>query len=245
MYKIILILIVFSFSALAKSSIILNCVTDDGDKMPELTFGIDEKATFGLDYDLGETYTLPAPPPSPFYIFGLLNFYDSTLSDQVWGTKDLIPFPTQPTKHIHNFKLWLDGGRKFTFNWQINGINVDSAKIQDEAGGQFINIDLMKSNSLYWENENVSTLNLKLVVWYNSKINSVSNVEEFSIYPNPANSIIKIDYDFQNGKIIDINGKIVKVFNDKFVNISNFNSGKYFIILQSKEKQYQSSFIVE
>ena len=84
-----------------------------------------------------------------------------------------------------------------------------------------------------------------MVVWYNTKINSVSNFEEFSIYPNPANSIIKFDYDFNLGQIIDLNGEIVKVFSEKIVNISNFNSGKYFIILQSKEKQYQSSFIVE
>lgn len=251
MIKVFLLLVFIVSISLSKSSITLEFETDDGDKTYPLVFGLNEKATFGLDEDLGETISFEAPSPSPYYIFSLLNFQDSTNPDEkkrtrIWGTTDLIPYPTMSVKHIHNFKIWLDGGRKFNMNWKIEGINIDSAKIQDEQGGQFINIDLMKAESYYWENENVPSLNLRLVVWYNSNINSVEvENKSFLVYPNPIKDELKIDKKFISGKIIDINGRVIKDFNNQIVNISDLNSGKYFIILHTFDGKLESSFVIE
>lgn len=250
MYKYFLIILFLNLSLISKSSITLEFETDDGDKTPVLEFGLDKNATLGLDEDLGEILTLDAPPPSPYYIFSLLNFQDSTNPDEtkrtrVWGTTDLIPYPNESVMHIHNFKLWLDGGRKFTIKWNIEGINIDSAKIQDEQGGQFINIDLMDGNSYYWENENVPSLNLRLVVWYNASINSVEKVSEFLVYPNPIKDELFIDLDFKDGRIFNSNGELVKDFKSKNVNLSGLNSGKYFLILNTYNGLYKSSFVIE
>lgn len=245
MIKYLLMFFALSLSTFAKSEIKLTAASADGDKA-ELTFGVDANATYGLDDNLGEIMTIESPPPSPYYIFALANFYDSTYKFQVWTQKDYIPIPNgEQIQHTHNFKLWLDGGRKFVLNWELNGVNIDSAKIQDEMNGQFINIDLMKGNSFRWDNENVPSLNLKLIVWYNSSINSVEKIEEFQIYPNPANASIIIDKEFEEGKIVDITGKIVKVFKNKIVNTSDLKSGKYFVILNSKNLQNRSSFVIE
>lgn len=246
MIKVFLLLVFIVSISLSKSSIKLQFVTDDNEKSPELEFGVDENATFGLDEELGEIFAFDAPPPSPYYIFSLLNFYDSTLNTQVWGEKDLIPVPEGNFEYSHKFRIWMDGGRKFTMNWKIEGINIDSAKIQDEQGGQFINIDLMNAESYYWENENVPSLNLRLVVWYNSNINSVEvENKSFLVYPNPIRDELKIDRKFISGKIIDINGRVIKDFNNQIVNISDLNSGKYFIILHTFDGKLESSFVIE
>lgn len=250
MYKFILIILFLNLSLISKSSITLEFETDDGDTTYPLIFGLNEKATFGLDEELGETISFEAPTPSPYYIFTLLNFQDSTNPDEtkrtrIWGTTDLIPYPLKSVKHIHNFKIWLDGGRKFTFKWNIEGINIDSAKIQDEQGGQFINIDLMDGNSYYWENENVPSLNLRLVVWYNASINSVEKVNEFLVYPNPVKDKLFIDLDFIDGRIFNSNGELVKDFKSKNVNLNELSSGKYFLILNTFNGLYKSSFVIE
>jgi len=247
MIKVLLLLVFIISISLSKSSIKLQFVTDDNETSPDLEFGVDENATFGLDEELGEIFAFDAPPPSPYYIFSLLNFYDSTLNTQVWGNKDFIPLPEENTEHNHKFRIWMDGGRKFTIKWNIEGINIDSAKIQDEQGGQFINIDLMDGDSYYWENENVPSLNLRLVVLYNSNINSVetNNNERFLVYPNPVQDELKIDREFISAKIIDINGRVIKDFNNQIVNISDLNSGKYFIILHTFDGKLESSFVIE
>lgn len=250
MIKPILLIIIFTISVFSQNSYIkLSFETDEGDKGSELTFGVHKDATFNLDNELGEFPTINAPPPAGYYIFTLLYFIDSVTYNQpeaMWGNLDLIPIPQDNYNHTHNFRVWLDGGRKFTITWDIVGDNIDSAKIQDINGGQFINIDLMNQESYYWNNENVSTLDLRLVVWYNNSISSVKKIEdEINIFPIPSNYFIYVDYDFERGELYDNNGKKLKDFYDKNVNTSELTSGVYFIRLYSNGLTLHKRFIVE
>lgn len=246
MKKLSIILFLTLITIANSNTIKLSFITDDGDKGSDLTFGLHKDATFGLDEELGEIFTINAPPPSPYYISTLLNFYDSTLNSQIWGNLDLIPYPNQNSKYTHSFRVWLDGGRKFTINWEINKDNIDSAKIQDENGGQFINIDLMSNDSYKWENELVPSLNLKLLVWYNTSKTSVkSTSEDIIIYPNPANNFINIDKEFSKGEIFNLEGVKVLDFYKKDVNISNLSAGTYFLKLFINDYVLTKKLIIE
>jgi hypothetical protein len=248
--KFIIILFILSLSANAQDSYIkLKFESEEGDKGSDLLFGIDENASYGVDEELGEYDIISAPPPAGYGIFTLLRFLDSTNYEPpmaIWANKDLIPSPTENIEHIHNFRVWLDGGRKFTITWEIQGNNIDSAKIQDEIGGQFINVDLNNNESYFWDNENVSVLNLRLVVWYNNNIKSVKNIEKkINVYPNPAKDYIFIDYNFESGEIFDIYGRKIKDFYDKNVNTSGLSSGVYFLRIFSGDLVLNKKFVVE
>ena len=79
MIKVLLLLVFIISISLSKSSIKLQFVTDDNETSPDLEFGVDENATFGLDEELGEIFAFDAPPPSPYYIFSLLTHLTITL----------------------------------------------------------------------------------------------------------------------------------------------------------------------
>lgn len=251
MKKLSIILFLTLITIANSNTIKLSFITDDGDKGSDLTFGLHKDATFGLDEELGEIFTINAAPPSPYYLFNLLYFNDSTNTDinkrgTTWASKDYIPYPIENKLHIHSFRVWLDGGRKFTINWEINKDNIDSAKIQDENGGQFINIDLMSNDSYKWENELVPSLNLKLLVWYNTSKTSVkSTSEDIIIYPNPANNFINIDKEFSKGEIFNLEGVKVLDFYKKDVNISNLSAGTYFLKLFINDYVLTKKLIIE
>lgn len=243
---ILIILLCYSTSFAQGTQIKLSFETEDGDKGSDLIFGLHQDATFGWDEDLNEIFTINAPPPSPYYISTLLNYYDSNLTSQVWGNLDLIPYPTEDIQHTHNFRVWLDGGRKFTIKWELSGINIDSAKIQDEAGGQFINIDLMKSESYFWDNDLVPSLNLKLLVWYNTNINSVKIKDDnINLYPNPTNNIVIIDSQFSRGEMYNLEGIKVLDFTQSKLNVSNYTTGTYFLKLFNNDYVLTKKLIVE
>lgn len=248
--KLIIILFILSLSVNAQDSYIkLKFESEEGDKGADLTFGIHKDATYGLDEQLGEIMAIDTPGPTGYGIFTLLRILDSTNFEPpmaLWSIKDLIPYPTENIEHIHNFRVWLDGGRKFTITWEIEGNRIDSAKIQDEMGGQFINVDLNNNESYFWDNTNVSVLNLRLVVWYNDGIKSVRNIEnEINIYPNPTSDFIFIDYNFESGELFDIYGRKIKDFYDKNVNTSYLSTGTYFIKLKSGDVVLNKKFIVK
>lgn len=247
-----IIILCFIFNNIALSNTIkLSFETDEGDKAGDLIFGLDKNATLGLDEELGEIFTIDAPPPSGYYIMTLCNFLDSTNVDTlkrgtVWSTKDYIPYPIESNLHIHKFRIWLDGGRKFTMKWVIDGDNIDSAKVQDENGAQFINVDLNKLDSYYWNNDLVPSLNLKLLVWYNAKTTSVlTKQEKINVYPNPANDFIYISSDFKRGEIFNLSGNKLIDFDQKEVNISNLTSGTYFLKLFTNDFVLTKKIIVE
>lgn len=81
---------------------------------------------------------------------------------------------------------------------------------------------------------------------------SSSNFEKtaFNLFPNPANSILNINCEnaIDSANIIDINGRIIKVFtsfnkNNTELNISELNAGIYFIEIQTNEGKSVKKFI--
>jgi len=71
-----------------------------------------------------------------------------------------------------------------------------------------------------------------------------------SIYPNPTDGIIKIESDqnVSNIKVIDLNGKILlsqlKMESDFQVDLSSFDSGIYFIVLENESNNRQAMKVV-
>ncbi|NPA45417.1 MAG: DUF4465 domain-containing protein [Chlorobi bacterium] len=85
-----------------------------------------------------------------------------------------------------------------------------------------------------------------------SPATSVSNFESsnFAIYPNPAKSIVNINNVLNaNISINDISGKTVLTKNNclenERINISNLNSGIYFITIENNNKTTTKKLIVE
>ncbi len=80
---------------------------------------------------------------------------------------------------------------------------------------------------------------------------SVNDIEKTSIvlYPNPAKDYLKfktLNYNFKNIKIYDIYGKLVISCNFKNeINISELNSGTYFIIFENNKNSEKRVFIKE
>jgi len=72
---------------------------------------------------------------------------------------------------------------------------------------------------------------------------------DFTIYPNPANDVINISSTLaviKNAVITDVNGRIVKEIsslNNNQIDISNLNSGIYFLSIESSEGKAIKKFI--
>ncbi|MBM7419478.1 MULTISPECIES: LamG-like jellyroll fold domain-containing protein [Chryseobacterium] len=84
---------------------------------------------------------------------------------------------------------------------------------------------------------------------------AVKSDSDFKIYPNPAKSEINVQLKSKNNKIniqiVDFNGKIVLTesansstgnYNEK-INISNLQSGMYFITVDTEDQRLQKKFI--
>ncbi|WP_196894362.1 BspA family leucine-rich repeat surface protein [Aureivirga marina] len=75
--------------------------------------------------------------------------------------------------------------------------------------------------------------------------------EEFKIFPNPVNNILKIEFDknvnIEKLSIIDNKGMIISKFNhnQNIIDVSNLNSGIYFIQITTKKGVYSKKWIKE
>ncbi len=70
--------------------------------------------------------------------------------------------------------------------------------------------------------------------------------EKIEIYPNPASSFIKVEtpIDISSLEIIDQNGKIVLMSHNQEINVSNLQSGIYFVRCKSKgNESYNGKFV--
>ena len=72
-----------------------------------------------------------------------------------------------------------------------------------------------------------------------SGINEIDNNNETNIYPNPTDNSFSINSkrDFTSGTIIDLNGKVILMFNpSNKIDISSFKKGVYFIKLYDQKR---------
>ena len=83
----------------------------------------------------------------------------------------------------------------------------------------------------------------------NQNIVNISN--EIIIYPNPSKGVFYVkpnkDIKIENIQIFDFNGKIVadKVFENEFIDCSNFSKGVYILKIITNEKTFNKKIIIE
>ena len=83
------------------------------------------------------------------------------------------------------------------------------------------------------------------------KLNQSSSIE-FSVYPNPSNGSLMLNYkEGTSYQLIDLLGKVCKQedlpqnLNSKMIDLSGLNSGQYFIKLSSKDKSSIEKIIIQ
>jgi plastocyanin len=89
-------------------------------------------------------------------------------------------------------------------------------------------------------------------------INEASDMQGFTIYPNPADSKISLHLNIPASpeltlSIFNINGELVKILSpsnlsfgtyDYPADVSDIQNGIYFFVIRNKEKQYSRKFII-
>lgn len=76
---------------------------------------------------------------------------------------------------------------------------------------------------------------------------SVSEItkNQFKVYPNPAESVVNIqsDFDITSIEIIDLTGRKVLNFNSNTADVSSLNKGTYILNIQTEKGMQQTKFI--
>ena len=108
-----------------------------------------------------------------------------------------------------------------------------------------------EQGDLIYTNTNFGSEESKLISTEYLNLNQ-SDINLISIYPNPANLFIQINYQNilpESYKIFDLNGrlifsKIINHNNDLKIDVSNFDNGLYFISIQSGQNVNNLKFLV-
>jgi len=202
-----------------------------------LSFGIDSRASYGLDSNLGEL--LYPPPPPTFYV--ILEFIDSTRTDStgkkiydlIWANLDLRPIPDSTDKWYEKYKMniYWSNTNKVKIEWNnINLLqNIDSIFVRDVMGGKIVNEDMKKNNFLELNNDLIDKLFFH--VYYTKSSANINEKEKSNrtIYPNPFNDELNINfYDYYKIELFNGLGQLIGTF--KEFNQLKFNyNGLYFI----------------
>lgn len=224
--------------------------TENGVLSTPTFMGVHQDATTNLDKDL-ETEIFPAVPPGDFGVICWLDFFDENQQAQVYSYRDFIPYLDDQFYYEHNFSVILDYPRKHTIHWDdLRGI-ADSAFLS--FGDDFIKVDMLKQNSYFVDNENVSNWKYVVKVWYHPVLTNTSKevgqVDQIKLIPNPASDYIRLEKisEVTKVEIFDINGQLLRKVAENFdnIDISNLVSGNYRAIIRKKDgKIITRSFFV-
>ncbi len=122
--------------------------------------------------------------------------------------------------------------------------------------------DSSATNSVYNLNADGLTILLNIVGTYveagTGVEESVLNTERISLYPNPASSILQINYLSEYSgeaiaSIVDMSGRIVYEYtlglnqgmNNKYLNVSNITEGTYLLKLNVEDNQYVRKLMIK
>tara|TARA_Y100000590_G_C15316878_1_gene862381 strand:+ start:28 stop:675 length:648 start_codon:yes stop_codon:yes gene_type:complete len=179
-----------------------------------------------------------------------ISIYDDTIDFKIinngWMNDEYEIFITNDNNEIYYSLLNIQ-----SYTSQNININVSELNLQSELeSNQLINIIF----SIYSKNLNFSkNYNVNLLI-NDSELNSDITSDEYTLsqnFPNPFNPNTTINFsipetNYLSMNLIDIRGRIVKnIFNDKYysigehsvkINISDLNTGIYFIQLISDKK---------
>lgn len=212
-----------------------------------LYFGLDQTATNGIDYLLGESDLPPYPPTGAFDARFLLpeNGFNGSLSSWL-DYRNAPAFPYSGTvEHRFRYQSMLNATEMF-FKWnlppEVTGL------VQDLINGAFVNVSLQGNGTYQIINFDVFN-QLKLFVYYNNIVSDIEvenqNQTDFKLeqnYPNPFNPKTVISYSLSIGgnvllKIYDVLGNEVATLVDE-----EKQPGIYEVVFNSSAiRQLQSS----
>lgn len=238
----------FSMLTYAQEVKIPLVVSDDNGATKTLYFGLDPKATAGLDNYLDEHILPPLPPLGDFdaRFISIEGEPDGSWNDFRTGTKEFV------REVIHTIQYQLGAGSIITIQYDLP--SYVTGNFYDIVTGNLFNENISGKGELKITQPNVfSKLHLK--VFYNILTNLNKSVElpkSFKLeqnYPNPFNPDTKINFSLAkatNVKLIiyDCLGREVSVLIDEYkpvgeheakFNAINLSSGVYFYKLITKE----------
>lgn len=202
LYIIISFLLLYTFTNFGQTAAQISIsfeVYDNAGGQETLYFGLDQTATDGIDFHLGESDLPPYPPIGAFDARWLLpqNGFNGSLSS--WSDYRFASgFPFSGTIE-HRFRFQSMAGANAMFvGWNLP--QTITGLIQDLANGAIINVPISGSGT-YQITDYQNIDKLKLFVYYNNIVSTVESDLEFHSdyvleqnYPNPFNPITKIRY---------------------------------------------------
>ncbi len=201
-YMILIIIFLFSSFAYCQSVAQVSIpfeIYDNAGGQKILYFGLDQTATNGIDFLLGESDLPPYPPTGAFDARWLLpeNGFNGSLSSWL-DYRNAPGFPYSGTIE-HRFRYQsMSGATAMYFYWnvppEVTGL------VQDLLNGTFINVPIEGHGT--YQIINFETFNqLKFFVYYNNAVSDVEDEAElpsdFTLeqnYPNPFNPNTVISY---------------------------------------------------
>lgn len=201
MYRVAIALLFLSFSFAFSEGIRQRIFveTTEGEFIDYLKYGVDEEGTDRID-TLLEEEAFPRFPPPGDGLFGVFEIEDDsaiTGEKVVWSRADIKKLEDAET-YFKQYDLYFRyaSSEFLIFSWPKLHQDIDSAKLTDNFGGDYINIDMRDSNDVTIEN-NLSQY-FVINVWYrNPEFVGVEEEENFDseiiIFPNPCVNAISVN----------------------------------------------------
>ena len=154
----------------------------------KLRFGIDERASDGVDEELGEDYDLPGFPPGD-ELHAFFFIHDAAKDETTKSYIDLRPLKDSAYFYVcYTFETNRIQFQERTFEWDILGSLVDSAYLSDGLTGDLFKEDMKSKHSFVLDNEYINRFSIH--IWFrNPNYVSVAESpaeESPTIYPNPC-----------------------------------------------------------
>lgn len=150
---------------------------------------------------------------------------------------------------------WFDFDLSTCF-WDMEACGIDSSK-----GGNGRTTLQMKDIQTFlaagWDFENIWDIDPKLNLGYPFLRGMPTlDVEEIEypttgnivkLYPNPTSNFLYVNYDgiLTNIKVFDITGRLMLTSDYKLIDVSNFSTGCYFLIIETENSTITENFIKE
>lgn len=165
----------------------------NGERFENCVFGIDSRASDGMDSEMGE-FMLPGHPPSQLHALFRLPL-DEGFSVLDLSYRDIRAIPDEDFFYREYLLDVMVNADTLFMSWSLPlDEGIDSAHIVDYFTGDIFSVDMSTTADTMVANEFLDKFLIK--VWYNK---NASDVDDFNIsregsclYPNPAGSEITI-----------------------------------------------------